>query len=415
MIFRYSLIILLTANIGFVSAQRRMISSFDPIDPTNAVNKAFRSDLDTIVFDSHYPTWTLKPIRLVAVKDKTILFESGVKIKAEKGFYPKKTDALFKFIDCSNIKLLGSKNVLSMNKEDYIDGEWRHVIRFRGCMDMEVRDLELRDSGGDGLTIGRSEKRLYSQNIIVSGIVCDNNKRQGISIVSGKNILVENSIFKNTVGTFPGAGVDLEPDREDEFLQKIEFKSCAFIGNYNAGIKIASGKLTGSSEPISINFKDCIIENNFSPENPKVKGEIVILTHKSNPVNGEVQFENCIVRDSKWRFLFARKSGDSFTVNFLNCQVQNINQQEVGPAIYLEVPHYSEPSTIGGFNIKNLSLDSENLDSFIAIRGSGRGSLQKVNDISATVKLEKHAEIPLISYKNYNSTRNENVKITLIN
>ena len=44
-------------------------------------------------------------------------------------------------------------------------------------------------------------------------VTADNNRRQGLSIVEADGVLVTDSIFSNTHGTRPSAGIDLEPDQ----------------------------------------------------------------------------------------------------------------------------------------------------------------------------------------------------------
>ena len=99
MLYRYCvLLVFLIVCQNSLNSQSRKISTFDLNDPTNAVLRAFKSEFDTLIFDSYYSIWELKPIRLVGIKGKTIFFEPGIEIKAKKKAFPKKTDALFKFI-----------------------------------------------------------------------------------------------------------------------------------------------------------------------------------------------------------------------------------------------------------------------------------------------------------------------------
>ena len=63
--------------------------------------------------------------------------------------------------------------------------------------------------------------------------------RQGMSVISAVNLSVENTIFSNTAGTAPAAGVDLEPDFPHEAMVNITFKGCACVGNAGGGFRRA--------------------------------------------------------------------------------------------------------------------------------------------------------------------------------
>ena len=300
-----------------------------------------------------------------------------------------------------------------MNKPEYTNGEWRHVIRLRGCKNVTIQNLTLRDSGGDGITIGRSNTKMYSENITITNIKSLNNRRQGISIVSAKNVRVSHSVFANTEGTLPGAGVDIEPDIAQEMISEVVFENCTFKNNYHAGIKVALGKLTSSSTPVDLKFIDCVLSNNFSPENPKPPAEIFLRSNKLDPVKGHVLFENLLVKESRWGLLYAQKNAAGFKVDFVNCTAQNICKNEPRSAIYLEVPHYRENADVGGYFFKNLFLDYEVNAPIITVRGSRRGTLQNLRDINGSITVPETTAADF-EYINYNKNRNIKVDLKVV-
>lgn len=403
----FTLVLLLLS--GVLLSQPTPISSFYPDDASTAFRMAMNSPEQELILDSHFPVWDLRPMRFVNVSDKTIHFEENVELRAIPGAFPKKIDALLKFVDCRNIKLLGKGNVLAMNKEEYINGEWRHVIRLRGCTDVVIDNLVLRDSGGDGLTIGRSEKKLFSEKIYVSRIKSINNKRQGVSIVSAQDVWIQDSEFRDTKGTFPGAGVDLEPDLPTERLVNINFENCQFVNNYNAGIKIETHNLTGNSEPVSVRFKDCILVDNFSKDNPKVRAEITIHSHKTDPVGGEIHFEDILVKDSNWGLLVSRKNASGFHVYFKNLVARNICRDTGMSAIFLEVPHYKIPSSPGGFTFTDVVLEYESDVPVFRVRGT-RWIPDQLEDMHGNITVKhKNQQLQLFDYINIDASDNKNV------
>ena len=56
--------------------------------------------------------------------------------------------------------------------------------RLQSTEEVEISGLHLNDSGGDGIYLGRGTSGLpYNKNIHVHDVVCDNNARQGISVI----------------------------------------------------------------------------------------------------------------------------------------------------------------------------------------------------------------------------------------
>ncbi len=90
----------------------------------------------------------------------------------------------------------------------YPKAESRMVVNLQGCSDVSIEGLTLRDSGGDGIIVAW---RAQSQMVLeyrIKDVLCDNNYRQGMSIISCDGLTVEHCQFNNTWGTPPLCGVD---------------------------------------------------------------------------------------------------------------------------------------------------------------------------------------------------------------
>ena len=70
-----------------------------------------------------------------------------------------------------------------------------------------------------------------SQNVRFNKCVCDNNRRNGMTIESGRGIFVTNSSFINTNGVSPEAGIDIEPYYGNQFLRDVFIDNCYFNKN----------------------------------------------------------------------------------------------------------------------------------------------------------------------------------------
>jgi hypothetical protein len=73
-------------------------------------------------------------------------------------------------------------------------------------------------------------------------VTADYNRRQGLSIIDVDGLTVANSVFSNTQGVRPSAGVDLEPNNPSQRITGVRIEHSQFIDNAGAGIQIAGKK-----------------------------------------------------------------------------------------------------------------------------------------------------------------------------
>ncbi|MCB2339599.1 hypothetical protein [Clostridium estertheticum] len=66
----------------------------------------------------------------------------------------------------------------------------------------------------------------YSENISLINCQADNNKRQGLSLCSCKNVNILNCNFKNTIGTNSQFGINIEPDLSQECMENVNIVNC---------------------------------------------------------------------------------------------------------------------------------------------------------------------------------------------
>ncbi|MGT2472201.1 hypothetical protein [Paraburkholderia terrae] len=76
---------------------------------------------------------------------------------------------------------------------------------------------------GDGIYIANSYQRKgqTSSHITVLDHLASDCRRQGVSIVSGSNILIERPVWQRIGGTLPSAGLDIEPNSNLDVLDNI--------------------------------------------------------------------------------------------------------------------------------------------------------------------------------------------------
>lgn len=402
----------LLCSVVVVKAQVRYVHEFHQ-DLSKAFVLAMASDADTLVVSDIGKAWMLGPMRFEGARNKTVVFEPGVKIEAIPAAFPRPTQAFFGFFNCQNITLLGSGTAIRMRKEEYTKGEWRHIFLIRGCNGFRADGFALSDSGGDGIEISGNTRVPYSEDVVITNCSSVNNRRQGISIISGKEVYIRNCIFSETKGTMPGAGADLEPNKPEDILDGIYFENCHFENNFNSGIKLALHELTAASRPVNIRFSGCVLSNNFHPDNPRVPAEITLLSSPLDGVKGKVVFEDCVVENNSNMAVYARKDGDAYQVEFRNFLVRKSRLKPEKPLIYLEVPDYRQECTAGGFLFSSFYVDDTLPNDPIVVRGSRMGSLKALLNIKGIITL-RGIQNPGIRYINYDPELNRGVDLRIV-
>ena len=104
--------------------------------------------------------------------------------------------------------------------------------------DVEISGLRIESAGGDGLDITG-----HVTNITIRKLHAIDGYRQGMSLISATNLLVEDCTFAGTKGTPPESGIDFEPDYSGDRLVNISLVRVRTVGNHGSGISIWPGNL----------------------------------------------------------------------------------------------------------------------------------------------------------------------------
>ncbi len=242
---------------------------FDAANSTEFLQAAIDSGAKRLVVPNMGSAWIVNPIALAS--DQEIVFEPGVVVEAIRGGFHGKSDCLFSAKSKRNIILKGQDTVFRMHKKDYQDksqyepAEWRSGLGLYSCENVQVSGITIKSTGGDGIYVGSCRVPTnYCKDIVVRDCVLDDNHRQGMSVISVVNLLLENCVISNTRGTAPQAGIDFEPNSSKERLFGIVIKNCRFENNAGGAI-ILSSRVTTNSEPVSFHFENCVaFENRFT-------------------------------------------------------------------------------------------------------------------------------------------------------
>lgn len=184
-----------------------------------------------------------------------------------------------------NVKISGGKIIGDRNEHTGTTGEWGYGIEILGSSNIIIENVTISDCWGDGINI-QVYNGVSCQNVHINNVICDNNRRQGMSVEGAIDMYVSNSKFINTSGTDPQCGVDIEPWSSDNICKNIHFDNCYF-GNNNAG-----GLLIMTPAVSEVYVNNCIFDKNKSAE-----GNLLI---SSGPK--VVKVANCIFYGDLGRF-----------------------------------------------------------------------------------------------------------------
>lgn len=231
-------------------------------DPTAVLQEAFDSDLEEVVVSKAGSPWIVDP--LFIRRSKKVIFEPGAELVARRGAFKGKDDRLLTLVDVTNVTLVGNGATLRMWASDYADpkayekSEHRHALALYGCANVTIKGLNLVASGGDGIYIGASKPgNAPCRDIVIRSCVCDENRRQGISVISAENLLIEDCILKNTHGTAPKDGIDFEPNKPFNRFVNCRVRNCTFENNAGYSIEVALQHSDATTAPCDIVVENC--------------------------------------------------------------------------------------------------------------------------------------------------------------
>lgn len=244
---------------------------FDATDSTAFLQAAIHSKARRLILDRRASPWITRP--LTGVSNQEIVFESGAELVALKGAFRGKGDCLLSFKECENVILRGEKEDggksarILMHKSDYQaapyeKSEWRHGVAFSGCSNVLVQDLTIEQTGGDAIYLGTGGNHRPNRKVTIRRVDCNANHRQGISVISAEDLLIEDCLLRQTDGTAPAAGIDFEPNHPEDLLVRCVMRRCVADRNVGTGFQICPQFMTRRSTPISIHLDQCISRGN---------------------------------------------------------------------------------------------------------------------------------------------------------
>ena len=329
---------------------------FSEEDATEALQAAIGSGVKRLVVDDVGKPWIVRPVFLES--NQTVVFEKGVVVEAKKGEFKGTGDSLFSIILKENVELVGDGATLRMHRADYDDpklykkAEWRHTLSIRSSKNVTVTGLTLALSGGDGIYLGVSKAGVTNENILIRDVLCDRHYRQGISVISARNLLIENTVMKDTAGTAPAAGIDFEPNHPSEEIVNCVMRNCVAENNHGAGYVFYLPNLHRDSAPISVRLENCVSRSGNRTDFAFITGNDADKT-----VGGKIEVVDCRFEGAKGTSIsIARKPADGAAVRFENCVVDSPAAEEPAVRPVVVRSQAGNRRTVGGVDFGTLRI-----------------------------------------------------------
>lgn len=271
------------------------------------------------------------------VRNRTTLwFEPGVVIHARGSLGT--FERLLNIDDVSDVTIHGNMALLDMEGQ-FTTGEQRHGVFMRGTTRVRIHNFHAKGCGGDGFYIGNGTVQDWCQDTELRGCVATENRRQGLSIVSADQCLIQGGVYQSTGkgpagGTSPMSGIDCEANTPTDRMRGIRISDVVTYDNASNGIVFPGIAYNDDVGPIEVT-----IENHYSLED-LVGFQANILDNSVTLTEGWVRYNNGHIYRSTAGSIIVRNwdadGGVRVEINnptVVNCNVQASTSDKFGAAI----------------------------------------------------------------------------------
>lgn len=375
---------------GQIRKARASWWGFNQEDCTSFLRAALKSKAETIIIDKMPGPWITETLSIPS--NKTILLEEGAEILAKKDAFHALGDSLFYLSNVKNVVIRGEGTgaVLRMRKADYHTdaykkSEWRHGINIKSSENIVIENVSIVSTGGDGIYLGCARKGVTNKNVRISRVICDDNNRQGISVITAENLLIEDTVMKNTIGTAPESGIDFEPNDKSEKLVNCVMRNCLCENNAGDGYQFYLPNLERCSGPASIVLDHCVSKNN------KRNGLFLAVGNgETQTLEGSFTVTGCKFDNDNTMVTILGKSIDGMDLTIENTElfVRKDTDLKKAKSPITVSSKATDENSIGGMTFKKVTVHYDGAEPVIKFRDStlsGSG-LTRINGDITLVK-----------------------------
>jgi hypothetical protein len=350
---RFTGAIIIVLCVAVASQAATVTVAWDSTNATVNINKAIQlaGPNGTVILENHGAPWLVSNIRdggeqtsaiYINKPGLTFIIKDGAKIKALHGgnhFMSKQAKLIH--VAANGVTVKGEDEQwgnLEMNREEYsvspyVVSQFRHGIMVGGFNNVTIKNLNIMQTGGDGILIGPYNNGNTSpSNVLVENVWGYQCTRMAVAITAGNGVTVKNCKFEGSVGEDPQSGIDIEADPNKPYavLKNIVIENCTAINNTWSGFQIGLYHYYDKDgievEDVDITFRNCTSIGNgregFRTNNTQ-------SPHAGKGPGGTIKFQNCDIISSGWygAFMGHYRVGDSPKISFEGCTFENVGTE----------------------------------------------------------------------------------------
>jgi parallel beta-helix repeat protein len=170
---------------------------------------------------------------------------------------------LIRVFDSHDLNVVGGTLVGDRGSFPNRGGEWGMGLAIHGSSNVNIEGVTSKDFWGDGFYVAGGDPALGdlpAKSVTFCNVTADNNRRQGLSIINADGIVVRDSVFKNTNGTLPECGIDIEPEPGDT-VTNARISGSTFDKNASCGLQIGPATVNITTAFVT---KTVVEKNTFS-------------------------------------------------------------------------------------------------------------------------------------------------------
>lgn len=234
----------------------------DEQDATADLNAAIKSLPSNATLRLKAGIYYIDAVKAIKLKSNMkFIMEEGAILKAIPNQYANYN--IIRLSQIHNVTISGGLIVGERNQHTLSLGgktdEWGMGIGIYDGKDITIKDVTIRDCNGDGIYLGTDNAFAPNpgcRNIYIENVKTDNNRRNNLSIVCAKDVILNGCAFINANGTAPEYGIDIETNYDVLPCERITIKNCYFEGNQ----EFALGIITAAK---NIRIADSILDGGF--------------------------------------------------------------------------------------------------------------------------------------------------------
>lgn len=162
---------------------------------------------------------------------------------------------VFQIKNVENVKISGGSLVGDKYTHLGNTGEWGMGIEIRDSKNISISDMNIDKMWGDAIYVGTNGKN-STYNINLNNISMDDNRRQGLTIISVDTLNARNLKAKNTNGAKPSGGIDIEPNNGNGVIRNIRLENIVTSYNAGPGLQIGLSRYDNNKRPVSIKINN---------------------------------------------------------------------------------------------------------------------------------------------------------------